>query len=105
MNKTHRNTTILRSLLLLLMALCFNNNAPVHIAIENTTPAADETVKTAPSELVLEFMHPVILTTLTLVDDTKGANININFKAGGDLANRFMLPLPTLGKQVATRSP
>lgn len=96
MNIKHRTISSLRQILLSLVFLCFASNAFAHAKLEQSIPAANAMLDTAPPELILEFDKPLMLMKLTLTDKMNGKAVNVNFAASSKTEKTHKLPLPKL---------
>jgi copper resistance protein C len=95
MNTTDHLFASSHRILLLLVSLFFTGNVFAHVALEKTIPAENAQLHTSPSELVLEFKDPVMLMKLTLTN-SQSADVNLNFKAKGNLIAVHKFPLQVL---------
>lgn len=96
MKITHHSIPTLRQFLLSLLILGFASNALAHAKLENSVPAANAMIDTAPPELVLDFDKPLMLMKLILTDKMNSKAVNINFTATSRLEKTHKLPLPKL---------
>jgi methionine-rich copper-binding protein CopC len=80
-----------------ILSMLFASHALAHAGLENSMPAANAHLTNSPPELRLNYESPVMLMSLTLMDNS-GQVIDIHFKASSNLEKTHKLPLPTLNK-------
>ncbi len=86
----------MKNILLAGMFAVYATGAVAHSAIDETTPANEAVLAEAPSEVVMNFLHDIRLTRVSMTHADR-ASVDLDLSAHKGMEIDFILPMQAMG--------